>query len=65
MPSPYSEDLKERVFKGVDKKTVTIKNQSNIQSEHVTTFLTTKRLDSYLHDNHLVVFFIYLILSLC
>lgn len=25
MPSPYSEDLKERVLKGVDKKTMTIK----------------------------------------
>ncbi len=25
MPSPYSEDLKERVFKVVDKKTMTIK----------------------------------------
>ncbi|WP_264375904.1 MULTISPECIES: IS630 transposase-related protein [unclassified Wolbachia] len=30
MPSPYSEDLKERVLKGVDKKTMTIKKISQI-----------------------------------
>ncbi|AZU37879.1 hypothetical protein BBB02_05370 [Wolbachia endosymbiont of Bemisia tabaci] len=38
MPSPYSEDLKERILKGVDKK-----NQSNIQSEHKTNIFVEEK----------------------
>ncbi|WP_159077651.1 hypothetical protein [Wolbachia endosymbiont of Bemisia tabaci] len=38
MPSPYSEDLKERVLKGVDKK-----NQSNIKVSIKPIYLWRKR----------------------